>query len=91
MIADALTQDMSRPIKISDQLFEKSLISFDCHKQLLSSIDPPCDRLMNVMATCVKANPAHLYILIAILKEQGDWTKNIISTLIGTLNSSLNK
>ena len=86
MIAEALAQEMSRPIKISDQLFEKSLISSDFHKQLLSSSDSPCDKVVNVMATCVKANPAHLYTLIAILKEQGDWTKSIISTLIGTLS-----
>ena len=87
-ITEALALDMSRPIKISDHLFGKSLISFDFHEQLINSPDPPCDtakQLVDEIAKYIVDNPANFHTLIGILEELGDWTRDIVNTLTNTL------
>ena len=87
-ITEVLALDMSRPIKISDHLFGKCLISFDFHERLINSPDPPCDtakQLVDEIAKCIKDNSANFYELKEILEEQGNWTREITSSLTDIL------
>ena len=87
-ITEALALDMSRPIKISDHLFGNSLVCFNFHQQLINSPDSPCDtaqQLVDEITKCIEDNPTNFYKLENVLKEQGNWTRDIVSTLMDTL------
>ena len=81
-LTDALARD---PVTISDHLFSKGIIPHDIHSQLVQSQDAPHDKACQLLAsvtTCVKTRASNFDILIAVLKQQGEWTKPIVSILI---------
>ena len=88
----ACTADLSNllaidPITISEHLMAKGLFPRNTHSQLLHSTDIPINRarqLVEVMTTCVQADASNFDVFIAVLKEQGGWTKKILDTLIKT-------
>ena len=83
-LTDALARD---PATISDHLFAKGIIPHNFHSQLLHPNEAPRDKARQLLAsvtTCVKTKASNFDILLAVLKEQGDWTKSIVSILTDT-------
>ena len=86
-LTDALARD---PATISDHLFSKGIIPHNFHSQLVHSKDAPRDKarqLLDSMTTCVKIKASNFDMFLAILKEQGDWMKAIVSILTETYSS----
>ena len=83
-LTDALARD---PATISDHLFSKGIIPHNIHSQLVHSQDAPHDKARQLLAsvtTCVKTRASNFDILLAVLKQQGEWTKAIVSILTDT-------
>ena len=80
-LTDALARD---PATISGHLFSKGIIPHNIHSQLVHSQDAPHDKARQLLAsvtTCVKTRASNFDILLAVLKQQGEWTIAIVSIL----------
>ena len=73
------------PTAFSGHLLAKGLIPHCLHSQLVYSTDTPSDkaqRLLVAMTECIQTNTTAFDVFIAVLKNQGDWTKKIVSMLM---------
>ena len=83
-LTDALAID---PTSISGNLFAKGIIPHKLHSRLVQSKDGSHDKacqLLDSVTTCVKTRASNFDILLAVLKQQGEWTKAIVSILTDT-------
>ena len=90
-LTDALAVD---PVTISEHLLSKGIIPRSLHSQLVQSNNTPHDKarqLLDCVTTCVKTKASDFHTLLAVLKEQGDWTNGIVSILSETFNMRVRK
>ena len=83
-ITSALSLD---PVTVGEHLRAKGFLPEDKYEYLLHSTDIPRDKarqLLIVMTAQIKANPSNFDQFITLLKEQGDWTNDIVSILMDT-------
>ena len=86
-LTDTLALGRLGPTTISEHLFAKGLISSDIHEEMIHSTRLPREKaqqLVFTMTARVKINACYFDAFVAVLKEQGDWTKDIVSTLMDT-------
>ena len=75
------------PATISEHLYAKGLIPPHIHEEMIHSARLPrekAQRLVLAMTACVKINACYFDAFIGVLREQGDWTKDIVSILMDT-------
>ena len=83
-LTTALAND---PLRVSENLLAKGLISSNLHERLIYTTDTPRDKARRLLASvtaCVDGNASHFDSFIAVLKEQGDQTRDIVSILMDT-------
>ena len=72
-------------VTVGEHLRAKGLLSEDNYEYLIHSSDIPRHKARRLLATLtaqVKANSSKFDQFITVLKEQGDWTKDIVSILM---------
>ena len=74
------------PVTVSGHLLAKGLIPYNLHNRLVYSSGTPHDKAHQLVATVteiIRTYPSTFDVFIAVLKAQGEWTKQLVSMLTG--------